>query len=85
MTTAQPVMWEAIFEKMPREKWIPIVEIFGIVKNNVPLQKDDFDPATSGKCDSIRWESNVRSMLQYRNMTGEILGDRKGNYFIPGI
>jgi len=85
MTTGQPVMWEAILENMPRGKWISIGEILGIIKKNVALQEDDFDPAASEKGDFIRWESNARSMLQYRNMTGEILGDRKENYFIPGI
>ena len=85
MTTGQPVMWEAILENMPKGKWIPIGEILGIIEKNVDLQEDDFGSAIQGKQDTIRWESNARCMLQYRNMTGEIIGDKKDNYFIPGI
>ena len=78
-------MWEAILHNMPREKWVPLNDILEIVRKNVSLQGDDFSLATSGKDESIRWENNVRNTLQYRNMTGEILGDKKGNYFIPDI
>lgn len=85
MTTGQPAMWEAILDNMPRGKWIPIGEILGIIKTNVDLQEDDFNSIAQGKEDTIRWESNARNMLHYRNMTGEIIEDRKENYFIPGV
>jgi hypothetical protein len=68
---------------MPRDQWVPLEEIYGLVDHYSALDDEDYYPQ-SPTSDIPKWKRNVRNVLQYRKTSGEIKWDRKGGYLLPG-
>ena len=74
-----PDIWGIIKTKMPPGVWVSLEYIYKLVESNWEIDKEDFDPQTSGS--SIpKWKRNVRNVLQYRKGTGEIAWKRVSHY-----
>ncbi len=71
MTTIDQ-LWEVIKRALPRDRWLPLQELYVLVERSIALQPDDFLPDAPGS-PGIRWQRNVRNVLQSRKATGEIL------------
>ena len=68
-----PEIWNVLDGKMPYDKWVSLKEIYDLVEEHGPLDKEDrFTPAL--------WHPKVRSVLQYRKKIGQIVGNGNGKY-----
>jgi hypothetical protein len=74
-----PDIWDVIRERLSKEKWTSLEEIYHIVEGNSNLDDEDFEPQAPGS-DIPKWKRNVRNVLQYRKKTGEIEWDGEANY-----
>ena len=79
--TTSREMWEIIEEKLPRNQWIPLQEIYEHIERNITLKPDDFLQAAP-TTDEPKWKRNVRNVLQRRKTMGDIAWDRDGKYMI---
>ena len=77
--TRQPEIWDCIINNLPRGKWIALNEIYRCIKDNIKLDKDDYE-WQSPSSDIPKWKRNIRNVLQYRKTTGEIDWDGHCNY-----
>lgn len=77
-----PEIWDIIQTQMPRERWVPLQEIYQIVERYGELDAEDFEPQ-SPTSDRPKWKRNVRNVLQRRKRKGEIQWDRHARYFLP--
>ena len=78
-----PEIWDIIQANMPRERWVPLQEIYQIVERYGDLDAEDFEPE-SPTSDRPKWKRNVRNVLRYRNAsTGEIQWDGRARYLLP--
>lgn len=78
-----PEIWDILVMKMGTQ-WIPLQEVYGIVKKHHVLDDEDYYPQ-SPKSNNPKWERNVRNVLQYRRKTGEIEWDYNGKYRLKPI
>ena len=63
--------WEAIQENLPKKTWIPIKDIFDMVKHKVKLDDEDLALFPSpGKIP--RWKSNVKILLRSKREAGSV-------------
>lgn len=74
-------IWDIIKERMPRNEWLKLQDIYDLVSRNCQLDDEDFE-SQSPTADLPRWKRNVRNVLQYRKRTGEIEWDGDANYRI---
>ncbi len=74
-----PDIWDVIREKLSKEKWTSLEEIYRIVELNSNLDDADLEPQAPGS-DIPKWKRNVRNVLQYRKNTGEIEWDGETKY-----
>jgi hypothetical protein len=74
-----PDIWDVIREKLSKEKWTSLEEIYRIVERNCNLDDEDLEPQALGS-DIPKWKRNVRNVLQYREKTGEIEWDGEAKY-----
>lgn len=77
--THLPEIWKCIKERLPRRRWIPLVDIYSLVKDELVLDREDHEPQ-SPKSLVPKWKRNVRNVLQYRKVTGDIEWDERGSY-----
>ena len=66
-----PEIWNIIKHNIPKNEWIPLQDIYDLVRQNVILDDEDYEPQ-SPTSDLPKWKRNVRNVLQYRKRTGEI-------------
>ena len=85
MVTPQPIMWDIMVEKLPKDTWIHISVIYHVVEKEANLTKEDYEPSAKGMNNDYRWKRNVRNILQNRKTTGRIRADptRRGFYKMP--
>jgi hypothetical protein len=63
----------ALRKYLPRKTWIPITEIYGIVKQRIALDAEDLQcPGT--RSSFPRWQSNVRRILHSKQREGTLRG-----------
>jgi len=75
-------IWKIIKNNMPKEKWIPITDIYQLVEDKRMFDKEGFLPQSP--VSSIpKWKRNVRCVLQYRKGRKEIMWDGNANYLLP--
>jgi hypothetical protein len=60
-----PEIWAIIQSKMAKGRWVPLNQVYEIVKANALLDSEDFEPE-SPTSDKPKWMRNVRNVLQYR-------------------
>jgi len=82
--TRHSELWDCIREYLPKGKWTPLEEIYTLVKNNLALDEEDYEPQ-SPSSDISKWKRNVRNVLQYRKGIGEIDWDGQGMYQLSAI
>jgi hypothetical protein len=78
--TRMPEIWAKMIEKMPKDRWISLAQIYGIIERNIDLKPDDFLPAAPGVSGDSKWKRNVRNVLQDRKATKEILWEKPAKY-----
>lgn len=81
--THLPDIWACIKEYLPRNRWVPLEDIYVLIQRNIRLDYEDEQPQ-SPRSSIPKWKRNVRNVLQYRKMNDDIEWDRKGNYRMPG-
>jgi hypothetical protein len=74
-----PEIWNILIMRMP-SGWIPLQEIYAIIKKHHALDDEDYYPE-SPNSDGPKWKRNVRNVLQYRRKTGEIEWDNFNNKY----
>ena len=74
-------IWDVIKERMPRNEWFKLQDIYDLVSRNCQLDDEDFE-SQYPTSDLPKWKRNVRNVLQYRKRTGEIEWDGDANYRI---
>ena len=69
--TGNEKIWEAMQKNLPKQTWIPIKDIFDMVKHKVKLDDEDLAlfPAP-GK--TPRWKSNVKMLLRSKQEAGSV-------------
>jgi len=77
--TRLPEIWLCLRQTMRKGVWTSIETIYELVKNNLCLDIEDFEPQ-SPSSDIPKWKRNVRNVLQYRKKTGEIEWDGSAHY-----
>src|SRR5690554_1283592 len=82
MTTPINTLWTVLVSNIPLRQWTNISELYNIVQSNFTLfTSDDLAPVTSYNNEPT-WHRNLRSALQNKRKTGEILYDENANYRI---
>jgi hypothetical protein len=82
MTTSINTLWTILVSNIPLRQWINIKELYNIVQTNYNyFTADDLAPVTDYNNEPT-WHRNLRSALQNKKGTGEILYDEKANYRI---
>ncbi|WP_304063403.1 HNH endonuclease [Pedobacter glucosidilyticus] len=82
MTTSINTLWTILVSNIPLRQWINIKELYIIVQTNYKyFTADDLAPVTDYNNEPT-WHRNLRSALQNKERTGEILYDENANYRI---
>ncbi len=82
MTTTINTLWTILVSNIPLRQWINIKELYNIVQSNYnSFTADDLAPVTDYNNEPT-WHRNLRSALQNKKRTGEILYDENANYRI---
>ncbi|MEC7262956.1 MAG: hypothetical protein VXW38_04395 [Bacteroidota bacterium] len=82
MITKQETFRKIILEKLPKDSWINLSEIYHIVENNIDhFESGDFDPLADYN-QQERWKRNVRNALQTLKAKDKIEWDGNANYFL---
>lgn len=82
MTTPINTLWTVLVSNIPLRQWTNISELYNIVQSNFTLfTYDDLAPVTPYNNEPT-WHRNLRSALQNKRKTGEILYDENANYRI---
>jgi hypothetical protein len=72
-------IWNCIKEKITKNMWVPLEDIYGLVERNLHLDDEDYEPQ-SANSDVPKWKRNVRNVLQHRKKSGDIEWDGQGRY-----
>lgn len=72
MATPQPLIWDIMLRSLRRGIKVSLQEIYDIVEQKIDLQPEDFEPSSDNNPNDLRWQRNVRNILQYRKSTREI-------------
>jgi hypothetical protein len=75
-------IWDVIDSELPRDEWIPLQNIYALIKLKIQLKPDDF-LSSAPTSDEPKWMRNVRNVLQSRKTRGDIAWDKNGKYMIP--
>jgi 5-methylcytosine-specific restriction protein A len=70
---------DVLYAHMPRDRWVPLAELYALIEQRVMLTDADLEPAAS-RSGSPRWQRNVRNLLQSRKRSGGIEWDGDANY-----
>lgn len=82
MITNQETFRNIILEKLPKNSWINLLEIYQIVENNIDhFESGDFDPLADYN-QQERWKRNVRNALQTLKAKDKIQWDGNANYLL---
>ena len=82
MTTPLNTLWTVLVSNIPLGQWTNISELYNIVQSNFSsLTQDDLAPVTTYNNEAT-WYRNLRSALQNKRKTGEIIYDENANYKI---
>jgi hypothetical protein len=82
MITNQETFRTILLNKLPKNTWINLLDIYEIVENNIErFESGDFDPLADYN-QQERWKRNVRNALQTLKKKDIIQWDRKANYFL---
>lgn len=82
MTTPINTLWTVLVSNIPLGQWTNISELYNIVQSNFSsFAQDDLAPVTTYNNEAT-WHRNLRSALQNKRKTGEILYDENANYKI---
>jgi hypothetical protein len=82
MTTSINTLWTILVSNIPLRQWINIKELYIIVQTNYNyFTADDLAPVTDYNNEPT-WHRNLRSALQNKKKTGEILYNENANYRI---
>lgn len=74
-------IWDILKSSMPRGQWVPLEEIYQLVKRCGSLDAEDFEPQ-SPTSNIPKWKRNVRNVLQYRKKTQEIQWDKDATRYL---
>lgn len=77
-----PEIWDIILRHMPRGCWVSLEEVYRMVERYSNLDAEDFEPQ-SPSSNIPKWKRNVRNVLQYRKVMGEIQWDGDARYLLP--
>ena len=80
MITA-PEIWGIICNRMPRDRWALLEEIYQVIEKNALLDDEDFEPQ-SPSSGIPKWKRNVRNVLQYRKGVNELKWNGKAGYLL---
>lgn len=78
----QPEIWAIMENHLSHDTWTPIEQIYRLVEGHAVLDEQDFQPA-GPRSVQIRWQRNVRNVLQRRKTKGDILWNGTAHYMIP--
>ncbi len=82
MITKQETFRKIILEKLPKDSWINLSEIYQIVENNIDhFESGDFHPLADYN-QQERWKRNVRNALQTLKAKNKIEWDGNANYLL---
>lgn len=71
--------WQAIDGYAPRGEWLPLNDLYDLVREHVSLDDSDLS-SISNKRVSARWKRTVRNALQRAKADGSVEWDGKGRY-----
>lgn len=71
--TDDGTLWMTLRKNIPRERWIPIADIFRVVQRSIVLDAEDLK-CTNSRSGSLRWHSNVRRILYAKRRDGTVSG-----------
>ena len=82
MITNQETFRNIILEKLPKNSWISLLEIYQIVESNIDhFESGDFDPLADYN-QQERWKRNVRNALQTLKAKDKIQWNGNANYLL---
>ena len=85
MITNQETFRNIILEKLPKNSWTNLSEIYQIVETNIEsFESGDFDPLADYN-QQERWKRNVRNALQTLKGKDQIQWDGNANYFLGEV
>jgi hypothetical protein len=75
-------LWQVIRRVLPRDRWLPLSELYARIEAEVRLDAEDFEPS-SPRNGEPKWRRNVRNVLQRQKGPGLVLWDRRASYRLP--
>lgn len=75
-------LWSAILRVLPRDRWLPLDQLYKRVQAYVGLDDEDFMPSAPGSSEP-KWRRNVRNVLQRQKKLGHVEWNRRGSYRLP--
>jgi hypothetical protein len=69
--TNDKALWAALQSHLPRNRWVPITDIFTIVQRRILLDADDLACGTAHRT-MPRWRNNVRRVLHAKRREGTL-------------
>ena len=72
-------IWDCILNKLPRDKWVPLEDIYRLIECNLHFDDEDYE-RQSPKSEAPKWKRNVRNVLQHRKTSGDIEWNGRGRY-----
>ncbi len=76
-------LWKVIQGVLPRDRWLPLGQLYPRIEARVTLDREDFLPSAPTN-DEPKWKRNVRNVLQQQKATGKVLWNGHGSYRLPG-
>ena len=74
--TNNEILWKAMQENLPKRTWIPVGDIFAMVKQQLVLDDEDL-ASISRPSSSPRWKVNVRVLLRQKQESGTVRTRRR--------
>lgn len=72
-------IWDCLLKELPKNKWVPLEDIYRLIEHNLNLDDEDYERQSSGS-EVPKWKRNVRNILQYRKGSGDLEWDGSGQY-----
>lgn len=77
-TTSQAI-WDVLSQRMQAGRWYELADLYSLVERYAGLRDGDFGADAPGSS-SLRWQRNVRNVLQRRKTSGYLEWDAPGRY-----
>ncbi|MGA9118265.1 MAG: hypothetical protein WB699_02765 [Bacteroidota bacterium] len=70
-------IWKAMQDNLPKRTWIPLADIFAMVRTSIVLDAEDL-ARLSVSARTPCWKSNVRILLHTKQETGSVMARKHG-------